>query len=163
MQERDAPADRTPLNIIDLDAGKQTATQFNMPTAVRKVSLNEMVQSHLSHRAFLDGDRVARYLLVSQAGAVTLWHTDFSGTAVFYFLAKGVKVFYVVRATKSNLALFQQWLQLDEAVRRQLFFGLHPELEGGCRKVTVLPGQAIFMPGQVIHMVETLFDSVALG
>ena len=37
-----------------------------------------------------------QYLLITEGGAITPWHVDFSGTSVFYFLLKGQKEFVVV-------------------------------------------------------------------
>ena len=149
----------TPANIIDLDSGLQKKTIWKVPDVIKKYSLNEAVS--LPRDVYKTSDRVARYLLVSKDRAVTLFHTDFTGTSVFYAVLKGTKVFHLVRPTSENCRLFQGFLKLRN--RRGLYFGSHPNLEGGCQKVSVVARQAIVMPAGVIHCVETHGDSVALG
>jgi hypothetical protein len=101
------------------------------------------------------------FLLMSQDGCLTMWHTDFSGTSVVYFLLKGCKTFHLVRPSDNNVALFRAYV--DQA-RRDVFFGNHPDLnDGGCQKVVLVEGSAIIMPANMIHMVETHGTSVALG
>ena len=152
----------TPCNVIDMDSGLQDATRWSLPDAIRNVSLNEQVASDLPADVLEGGARIARYLLVSQGGAVTFFHTDFSATSVFYFVVRGVKVFHVIRPTPNNRRLFRGFMELEDRHRR--FFGSHPELDGGgCRRVVVTQRQAICMPAGVIHCVETVGDSVALG
>ena len=53
---------------------------------------------------------ISDYLLMSEAGAQTKWHQDFTGTSVFYFLAKGEKHFFVVEPTEENQKGFEEWL-----------------------------------------------------
>ncbi len=103
----------------------------------------------------------AGYLLVSQDGAVTMFHQDFSATSVFYFVAKGSKTFYLVRPSANNQLFFDNFMSQSE---EGYFFGSHPGLdEGGCQKVTVTQGEALFMPANMIHMVATTGLSIALG
>ena len=45
------------------------------------------------------------YLLYSKKGSVTPWHTDYTGTSVFYFLLSGVKEFFFLQPTPSNKEL----------------------------------------------------------
>ena len=53
---------------------------------------------------------ISDYLLMSEAGAQTNWHQDFTGTSVFYNLAKGQKHFFVVEPNEENQKLFEEWL-----------------------------------------------------
>ena len=73
-------------NIIDADASLSAATKFSVPKAVKDVSLGHI------HKRKLEKTEVptkeSRYLLLSQAGAKTPFHQDFSGTALLYFLVK---------------------------------------------------------------------------
>ena len=133
--------------------------EWQMPDVIKALSLNESVKGSLPEAAYQGGDRVARYLLVSQDGAVTLWHTDFTGTTVFYAVLKGTKAFHVVRPTEKNRRLFDLFRDLDG--HESLFFGSHPDVD--VVKVEVHARQAICMPAGVIHCVETFGDAVALG
>ena len=45
---------------------------------------------------------ISDYLLISEAGARTNWHQDFTGTSVFYILAKGQKHLFVAEPTEEN-------------------------------------------------------------
>ena len=49
------------------------------------------------------------YLLYSKKGSVTPWHTDYTGTSVFYFLLSGVKEFFFLQATSSNKELAERY------------------------------------------------------
>ena len=74
-------------NVIDSDASSQHLTRFRHPDFLEKVSLSHR-NNHLLEKEDVI-ERENNYLLTSQDGAITLWHTDFSGTSVAYFLLKG--------------------------------------------------------------------------
>ena len=148
-------------NIIDCDARLTDTTRFTKPDAIRDVSINEEYKEELTVASYAAADRLSHFLLVSQPGAITLWHQDFSATSVFYFLIKGCKIFYFVRPTANNVRLWKGWLAQP---RRDLFFGSHSELDdGGCVKVVLTERQAVCMPAGYIHCVETIGLSVAFG
>lgn len=148
-------------NVIDCDARANPTTTFTMPDALKVVSLNEIHKDALPVSAYNAGDKISNYLLVSQSGATTLFHTDFSGTSVFYFLVKGCKIFYIIRPTENNKMIWKEFLSQK---RRDIFFGNHPSLDGGgCRKIVVTERQAVCMPAGMIHCVETVGTSVAFG
>ena len=74
-------------NIIDADASLSAATKFSAPKAVKDVSLRHI------HKRKMEKTEVpakeSSYLLLSQTGAITPFHQDFSGTSAMYFLVKG--------------------------------------------------------------------------
>ena len=145
-------------NVIDADARKQDHTRFTMPDVVKQLSLNELHGDKMHDQC--RADREANYLLVSEGGAYTGFHQDMTHTSVFYFLGKGSKTFYLVRPTPKNQELFNAYL----AVKKwNVFFGGHPDLQRGCVKVVLKERQGIFMPGGMIHAVETTGLSIALG
>ena len=146
-------------NVIDCDARKQPEkTSFTIPTALKSVSLNEMCREDMTDDVL--AGKESSYLLVSASGTVTHFHQDHSGTSVVYFLMKGCKTFYLISPTAKNVALFKAYL---DQPRRDVFFGTHPDLEGGCRKVIMTERMALCMPANMIHFVETTGTSVALG
>jgi hypothetical protein len=53
---------------------------------------------------------VQYYCLTSAAGCYTDFHLDFGGTAVWYHILSGVKVFCLIPPTKENLAIYEDWL-----------------------------------------------------
>ena len=74
-------------NIIDADASLSAATKFSVPKTVKDVSLGHMNKRNLEKTEV--PTKESSYLLFSQAGAISLFHQDFSGTSVMYFLVKG--------------------------------------------------------------------------
>jgi hypothetical protein len=102
----------------------------------------------------------SRIVLVSADRAITLVHIDHSATCVFYFVLTGVKIFYFLPRTKKNLELLKQW---REAGSPSTDFFSHPELEGVVKKVILQAGEALLMPANMIHMVQTIYLSVAIG
>lgn len=78
------------------------------PEVVQKSSLGrfyEKLPSEFCHR------NISKYCLLTEKSAITPWHTDFSGTAVFYLLLKGTKEFVVVKPTPENINKFNQYLE----------------------------------------------------
>ena len=74
-------------NIIDADASLSAATKISVPKAVKDVSAG-----HIHKRKLKETEvptKESSYLLLSQAGAITPFHQDFSGISVMYFLMKG--------------------------------------------------------------------------
>ena len=74
-------------NIIDADGALSATTKISVPKAVKDVSLGHI------HKRKLEKTEVPKkesnYLLLSQAGAITTFHQDFSGASVIYFIVKG--------------------------------------------------------------------------
>ena len=66
--------------IIDADAPLSAATKFSVPKAVKDGSLGLIHKRKLENTEVLTKE--SSYLLLSQAGAVTPLHQDFSGTSV---------------------------------------------------------------------------------
>ena len=145
-------------NVIDCDARAQPEkTSFAIPTALKYVSLNEMCRSDMDEHVL--AGKESSYLLVSASGAITHFHQDHSGTSVLYFLMKGCKTFHIIIPTVNNVALFRAYL---DQPRRDVFFGTHPDLDGGgCQKVVLTERMALCMPANMIHFVETTGISVA--
>ena len=53
--------------------------------------------------------KLEQYMLLSEEKAITPWHVDFSGTAVFYLLLKGTKEFLLVEPTAVNLQKYADY------------------------------------------------------
>ena len=104
-----------PMNVIDFNADSKSgmAHRFCLPKIVTDISFGHCMKNSSSPKnqlAFDFTSRIRDYLLMSEAGAQTNWHQDFTGTSVFYILAKGQKHFFVVEPTEENQKLFEEWL-----------------------------------------------------
>ncbi len=104
-----------PLNVIDAyaDVFPAIASQFVLPDVAKEVSLGHI---YMKKYPQLLADKVAdftssseRFLLMSEAGSVTDWHQDFTGTCVRYEIVHGQKVFSLVLNSANNLAKFLEW------------------------------------------------------
>merc|ERR1719474_1253683 len=59
--------------------------------------LERLKQQYLFPRVSSSGfPEIQKYVLVSSANSFTQWHTDFSGSAVWYSMVEGFKYFYVI-------------------------------------------------------------------
>ena len=85
MMESDPPKF---YNVIDAEANKCPGASFKKPSFLDAVSLGHMYwdQTPEDFRPV----RESNYLLISQNGAITRFHQDFSSTSVLYYLAKGL-------------------------------------------------------------------------
>lgn len=149
------------------------------------MSLAHLYEQHVPEE--LSFKRISNYLLLTEAHAITLWHTDFSASCVFYAVVSGVKEFYVIPATPENHAAFDHYLALDKrlvtsldcqyinskslefantmkfSIFSELFFAHHVGLNKMAKRIVVMAGQGLVLPAGIIHMVRTPVTSVALG
>ena len=103
------------MNVIDFNADSKSGMvhRFCLPNIVTDNSFGHCMKNSMSPKnqlAFDFTSGISDYLLMSKAGAQTNWHQDFTGTSVFYILAKGQKHFLVVEPTEENQKLFEEWL-----------------------------------------------------
>jgi hypothetical protein len=106
-EDRSLAPEYHPMNVIDLnvDSYSGMVSQFSLPNLVRDISFGHRMKASLSpnnQAAFDFTSGISDYLLMAEAGAQTNWHQDFSGTSVFYVLAKGKKHFFVVEPTEEK-------------------------------------------------------------
>ena len=90
MMESDPPKF---YNVIDAEANKSPGASFKKPSFLDDVSIGHMSWDETP--AEMRPERESNYLLISQNGAITRFHQDFSSTSVFYYLAKGLYQFLV--------------------------------------------------------------------
>lgn len=105
-----------------------------------------------------DRPQVSKYCLLSAAESYTDFHIDFGGTSVWYHVLKGSKVFYLIRPTPSNLALYQHWMSSKN--RMSTFFG---DQVDSCYQLELRAGQTLLIPSGWIHAVFTPADSIVFG
>ena len=114
-EDRSLEPEYHPMNVIDFNADSKSGMvhQFCLPNIVTDISFGHCMKNSMSPKnqlAFDFTSGISDYLLMSEAGAQTNWHQDFTGTSVFYILAKGQKHFFVVEPTEENQKLFEEWL-----------------------------------------------------
>ena len=106
---------------------------------------------------------------MSIEGSFTDFHIDFGGSAVWYHVMKGKKIFYVAPPTETNLARYRKWSAShkasipDSSVKDALhewFFGNRLE---DCKAVHLVESETVCIPSGWIHAVYTPVDSVAFG
>ena len=88
-----------PMNVIDFNADSKSGMvhRFCLPNIVADISFGHCMKNSMSPQLAFDfRSGSSDYLLMSEAGAQTNWHQDFTGTSVFYNLAKDQKHFFVV-------------------------------------------------------------------
>ena len=112
-------ADYHQMNVIDLDIEghlNNMSHKFSLPDLVRDISYGHRMKAalptFLRHQYdFTAG--ISNYLLLTEAGAQTNWHQDFTGTSVFYLVVKGRNNFYILENNESNQKLFVKWQRSD--------------------------------------------------
>ena len=114
-EDRSLEPENYPMNVIDFNADSKSGLvhRFCLPNIVTDISFGHCMKNSKSPKnqlAFDFPSGIGDYLLMSEAGAQTNWHQDFTGTSVFYSLAKGQKHFFVVEPTEENQKLFEEWL-----------------------------------------------------
>ena len=82
--------------------------------------------------------QVLLYALMSPAGCFTDFHVDFGGSAVWYHVVSGCKVFVMYPPTDTNLAAFEEWSSTEHQVG-SFVPTRHPAI---CRK----PGANVWPP-----------------
>jgi len=145
------------LNVISLEFSRTPlAAEFSRPTMVQRLDWTD----HLWTKENATGEfpQVQRYCLMAARGSYTDFHVDFGGTAVFYHLIYGEKVFYFVQPSKRNMNAFERWS--NSATRSTTFFG---ELADECIECRVTAGSTLFIPAGWIHAVHTPADSLVIG
>lgn len=89
-----------------------------------------------------------RYYILSDAGAMTDWHVDFSANTNLARVVRGHKVFYFLEPSAANLRNVVKTKYTSPRVPFDL-------KDKAVFKVDVRAGQALLLPGGWIHCVET--------
>ncbi len=80
----------------------------------------------------------------------TDFHIDFGGSSVWYHVLKGVKIFWLIPPTDSNLKKYQEWV--NSGKQSDVFFA---DKVDECSVVELKAGQTFFIPSGWIHAVYT--------
>lgn len=108
-----------------------------------------------------DYPMVQYYCLTSTSGCYTDFHVDFGGTSVWYHVLRGEKKFVLIRPSKENLAVYEDWLCRPN--QAALFLPDLMEHKEDILTVSLKEGQTLVIPTGWIHAVYTPADSVVFG
>ncbi|XP_062454648.1 histone lysine demethylase PHF8 isoform X2 [Rhea pennata] len=144
------------LNVISLEfSDTRLSNLVETPRIVRKLS---WVENLWPGESVFERPSVQKYCLMGARDSYTDFHIDFGGTSVWYHVLRGEKVFYLVRPTPANLALFETWSSSSN--QGEMFFG---DQVDRCYRCPLRQGQTLFIPTGWIHAVLTPVDCLAFG
>ncbi|XP_043084774.1 lysine-specific demethylase 7B-like [Puntigrus tetrazona] len=144
------------LNLISLEfSDTRMADLVEVPEIARKMS---WVENYWPDDSFFPKPFVQKYCLMGMKNSYTDFHIDFGGTSVWYHVLWGEKIFYLIKPTKANLALYESWSSSPN--QSEVFFG---DKVDKCYKCVVKQGTTIFLPTGWIHAVLTSQDCMAFG
>ncbi|XP_067856066.1 lysine-specific demethylase 7B-like isoform X2 [Heptranchias perlo] len=144
------------LNVISLEfSDTKMSDLVEVPDIVKKLS---WVENYWPEDSFYPKPCVQKYCLMGMEDSYTDFHIDFGGTSVWYHVLWGEKLFYLIKPTNSNLALYESWSSsVDQS---ETFFG---DQVDRCYKCVLLQGQTLLIPTGWIHAVLTSKDCMAFG
>ena len=92
------------------------------------------------------------------ANSFTQWHCDFNGSTVWYYIAEGLKYFYIIYPTQHILEKYRQW-HLKQ--KQEIWFPEYAQCTA--QLVIVQKNEFLLLPSGCIHCVYTPVDSIAFG
>uniref|UniRef100_A0A8C9TTX1 Lysine demethylase 7A n=1 Tax=Scleropages formosus TaxID=113540 RepID=A0A8C9TTX1_SCLFO len=144
------------LNVISLEfSDTKMAELVEVPDVARKMS---WVENYWPDDSFFPKPFVQKYCLMGVEGSYTDFHIDFGGTSVWYHVLWGEKIFYLIKPTPGNLALYEAWSSSPN--QSEMFFG---DKVDKCYKCIVRQGTTLLIPTGWIHAVLTSQDCMAFG
>ncbi|KAL0962943.1 hypothetical protein UPYG_G00347430 [Umbra pygmaea] len=144
------------LNVISLEfSDTKMAEQVKIPDVAQKMS---WVENYWPDDSFFPKPFVQKYCLMGTKDSYTDFHIDFGGTSVWYHVLWGEKIFYLIKPTQENLALYESWSSSNN--QSEVFFG---DLVDKCYKCVVQQGTTMLIPTGWIHAVLTSQDCMAFG
>ncbi|XP_061108186.1 lysine-specific demethylase 7B isoform X2 [Conger conger] len=144
------------LNVISLEfSDTKMAELVEVPDIAQKMS---WVENYWPDDSFFPKPFVQKYCLMGVKDSYTDFHIDFGGTSVWYHVLWGEKIFYLIKPTPANLALYEAWSSSPN--QSEVFFG---EKVDKCYKCVVRQGTTLLIPTGWIHAVLTSQDCMAFG
>jgi F-box/leucine-rich repeat protein 10/11 len=113
-------ADDPPMNVIDYDIRHRQPPNVRLPSGVVDISLGHRVRPADVPLDLDPTAGVSDYLLMGQAGSVTDFHQDFSGTSVFYYVLGGHKRFFLVFPSPQNTQAFKEWAEWTDTQQKNV-------------------------------------------
>lgn len=148
------------LNVISLEFSKTSLSELvEAPYIIRKLSWTQNYwPDNLPEECPFTKPEVQKYCLIGAKDSYTDFHIDFGGTSVWYHVLRGEKIFYLIRPTPANLALYERWMSSSN--QSETFFG---DQVDACYKCVLHQGQTMLIPTGWIHAVLTPADSMVFG
>ncbi|XP_071761776.1 lysine-specific demethylase 7A isoform X1 [Centroberyx gerrardi] len=144
------------LNLISLEFSDTKMSELVVvPDVAQKMS---WVENYWPDDSFFPKPFVQKYCLMGVKDSYTDFHIDFGGTSVWYHVLWGEKIFYLIKPTPTNLALYEAWSSSPN--QSEVFFGDKVEK---CYKCVVPQGTTLLIPTGWIHAVLTSQDCMAFG
>ncbi|XP_014853983.1 PREDICTED: lysine-specific demethylase 7A [Poecilia mexicana] len=144
------------LNLISLEfSDTKMAELVEVPDVAKKMS---WVENYWPDDSFFPKPFVQKYCLMGVKDSYTDFHIDFGGTSVWYHVLWGEKIFYLIKPTPTNLALYEAWSSSPN--QSEVFFG---DKVDKCYKCVVTQGTTLLIPTGWIHGVLTSQDCMAFG
>nr|XP_005174379.1 lysine-specific demethylase 7B isoform X1 [Danio rerio] len=144
------------LNVISLEfSDTKMAELVVVPDIAQKMS---WVENYWPDDSYFPKPFVQKYCLMGVKDSYTDFHIDFGGTSVWYHVLWGEKIFYLIKPTPANLALYEEWSSSPN--QSEVFFG---EKVDKCYKCVVRQGTTLLIPTGWIHAVLTSQDCMAFG
>uniref|UniRef100_A0A4W5PT91 Lysine (K)-specific demethylase 7Ab n=1 Tax=Hucho hucho TaxID=62062 RepID=A0A4W5PT91_9TELE len=144
------------LNVISLEfSDTKMAELVVVPDIAQKMS---WVENYWPDDSFFPKPFVQKYCLMGVKDSYTDFHIDFGGTSVWYHVLWGEKIFYLIKPTQANLALYEAWSSSPN--QSEVFFG---DKVDKCYKCLVPQGTTVLIPTGWIHAVLTSQDCMAFG
>ncbi|KAM3858747.1 lysine-specific demethylase 7A [Diretmus argenteus] len=144
------------LNLISLEFSDTKMSELVVvPDVAQKMS---WVENYWPDDSFFPKPFVQKYCLMGVKDSYTDFHIDFGGTSVWYHVLWGEKIFYLMKPTPANLALYEAWSSSPN--QSEVFFGGKVDK---CYKCVVPQGTTLLIPTGWIHAVLTSQDSMAFG
>ncbi|XP_056131685.1 lysine-specific demethylase 7A [Lampris incognitus] len=144
------------LNLISLEFSDTKMSELVVvPDVAQKMS---WVENYWPDDSFFPKPFVQKYCLMGVKDSYTDFHIDFGGTSVWYHVLWGEKVFYLIKPTLANLALYEAWSSSPN--QSEVFFG---DKVDKCYKCVVPQGTTLLIPTGWIHAVLTSQDCMAFG
>ncbi len=167
-EEEEEEEDVHPMNVIDLEFSRERGPMAMLkgPDVVTDASLGHMYLSLIEGRAKDNPvEGCSNYLILSEAGSVTNFHVDFTGTSVCYSMLAGKKYILFLLPTTQNMRLLRAWedREGDGGKESMNFFGTLQGVEGYVTVMELQVGDVVFIPAQMIHCVITVEPSIVLG
>jgi hypothetical protein len=155
------------LNVISLEFSKSKLDRMvASPAIVRAIDwitnawpkeLKAKQTSQGNSMKHMKYPKVQKYCLMSVGGCYTDFHIDFGGSSVWYHVLRGVKIFFLVPPSPTNIRAFEKW---SKAGGHQEFYG---DMVKDCKMVTLEAGHTFMIPTGWIHAVFTPVDSLVFG
>ncbi|XP_077195941.1 lysine-specific demethylase 7A isoform X1 [Paroedura picta] len=144
------------LNVISLEFSDTKMSELvEVPEIARKLS---WVENYWPDDSVFPKPFVQKYCLMGVQDSYTDFHIDFGGTSVWYHVLWGEKIFYLIKPTNENLAIYEAWS--SSVTQSEVYFG---DKVDQCYKCVVKQGHTLFVPTGWIHAVLTSQDCMAFG